>query len=301
MIESAQNSKQLSILDLHAKIETRLMQTVPRLGVAFELIDAGPYAVQGPASRTRAILSASVGLDCGADEDIAIDVGCAVEILHCVSLILDDLPSMDNAAERRGARSHHAAFGQAATILTALALFNGVINALSTLALPSQQKLLMIETLTGFVHPDGAISGQLLDLAGSQSSNSNHNASHVHHLKAAHLFELACVLGIYAGNGAGTNANLFRSLGHHLGMLYQILDDARDLAQDSRGNHGSNIFNSHAGKDARLLWQSHLEVIQQELAYLSGGYSRDYLSRLVKKMESELDLIVGSGPEWNID
>ena len=94
------------------------------------------HALLAPAKRARPLMTMLTAAELGADPMKALDAGCAVELVHTASLILDDLPCMDDAKTRRGLPATHAAFGEATAVLAAIAMLTrafGIIAGMESL------------------------------------------------------------------------------------------------------------------------------------------------------------------------
>ena len=146
---------------LRELIEDALQDFLPlsRLESAARLNDAIHYAVFPGGKRMRPLLTLLGARIAGVPLDDALPAACAVEFLHTSSLIFDDLPSMDDAALRRGSATLHLVFGEDIALLAALALLN------QAYALFGSNTCLLAEAVA-CIGSNGMIGGQALDLAG---------------------------------------------------------------------------------------------------------------------------------------
>ena len=204
------------------------------------LAKAMRHAVFAGGSRLRPRVLMAVAESCGAvDECVCMHAAVAVELLHCASLVHDDLPSFDDAAVRRGKPSVHAAFGEATAVLVGDALLVGAFQALYQLADEHSQRAMkligMLAKAAG--PPEGIIAGQ----AWEQEKDVNVQA--YHRSKTATLFEMSAMAGAVCGGGEPRE---FRAVGEWVGRAYQIADDLRDQL----GN--SEDMGKPAGKDQQL-------------------------------------------------
>src|SRR6201995_572830 len=197
-------------------------------------------AVFPKGARVRPRLCHAVARACGDDEPKATEAaGAAIELLHCASLVHDDLPCFDNAATRRGRPSVHAAFGEPLAVLAGGAL---IVLAFQTMARASCSPLRMtrlISTVGSAVGvPHGIVAGQAWEC------EAEIDLSHYHRSKTGALFAASTVCGAAA---AGVeNAEAGRCLGEKIGEAYQVADDIRDAASDEE-EAGKPV-----GKDAAL-------------------------------------------------
>jgi geranylgeranyl diphosphate synthase type II len=185
------------------------------------------HAVFPRGARIRPRLCLAVAMACGDDApDMADAAAAAIELLHCASLVHDDLPCFDNADTRRGKPSVHRAFGEPLAVLAGDAL---IVLAFQTLAYaagcaPQRLPALMLTVGRSVGVPCGIVAGQAwecetaADLAQYQRE------------KTGALFAAATVSGAAA---AGAEAECWRLLGERLGEAYQVADDIRDVASTS--------------------------------------------------------------------
>ncbi len=217
-------------MDALARIELALGAAVgwadapdgpPRLAAAMR------HAVFPGGARVRARLCLAVARACGeSDPELSDAAASAIELLHCASLVHDDLPCFDDASLRRGKPSVHQAFGEGLALLAGDAL---IVLAFETLArgaacAPHRLATLMLIVGRSAGTPTGIAAGQawecepLVDLAAYQRA------------KTGALFAAATLAGAAA---AGAEAECWRTLGERLGEAYQVADDIRDVASDS--------------------------------------------------------------------
>lgn len=216
-------------MDQQARIERTLELAVRRVEVSGgppRLAAAIRYAVFPGGARIRPRLCLAVAAACGADLSTTADAGAAaIELLHCASLVHDDLPCFDDAAIRRGKPSVHHAFGEQLAVLAGDALIVLAFESLAT-ALADRTDLLapMLLTLTRAVGaPTGIIAGQAWESETAVPLETYQRA------KTGSLFVAATMLGAIAGN---CDANSWRALGEYLGEAYQVADDICDATAD---------------------------------------------------------------------
>src|SRR5688572_18551433 len=108
--------------DYQRAAETELRRLVPESGDRVQQSMA--YTVLAPSKRVRPVLTLLCAELCGGRTERALPIAASIELVHAASLILDDLPSMDDAPLRRGRPTNHKEFGEAIAILAAFALLN---------------------------------------------------------------------------------------------------------------------------------------------------------------------------------
>ncbi len=193
----------------------------PRLAAAMR------HAVFPRGARIRARLCLAVASACGDDQPAVSDAAAAaIELLHCASLVHDDLPCFDDAATRRGRPSVHRAFGEPLAVLAGDAL---IVLAFQTLARGAVAAPRRMATLLGTIGaavgvPNGIVAGQAWECEPSVELAAYQRA------KTGALFAAASVAGAAA---AGASPLRWRALGELLGEAYQVADDIRDAVCDA--------------------------------------------------------------------
>jgi geranylgeranyl pyrophosphate synthase len=198
--------------------------------------DGGPvheamrYAVIGNAQRIRPVMALRVARMLCVQNQAMLRLAAAVELLHCASLIVDDLPCMDNEQERRGRPAVHIAYGEANALLAAFGLValaaRHVVDGEVEDA--DQYRLRRFQiALLNVMDVAGLIGGQSLDLALNGSVSHRHRLR-VIELKTVPLFELAVRAGFaLASISVETEARLI-SFGRAYGLAFQLTDDHVD-------------------------------------------------------------------------
>jgi farnesyl diphosphate synthase len=184
----------------------------------------------------------------GSSPDRLDAAAAAIELIHCYSLIHDDLPAMDNDDLRRGKPTSHKVFGEATAILTGDALLTLAFEILSDPKLnpiPAEQQIQMIQILSEKSGMRGMIEGQALDLAseGKHQTISFENLCQIHNKKTGALIEAAVTLGAIASLGSEstqTNHNIqiiipkLQEYARCIGLTFQIQDDILDMTSDAK-------------------------------------------------------------------
>ncbi len=230
------------------------MENIERIEAALEAAlavqqgDAGPPLLAAAmrdsvfpgGARIRPLLTLAVAQACGADDlALAAAAGAAIELMHCASLVHDDLPCFDNALMRRGRPSVFAAHGERLAVLSGDALIVAAFQSLAAAASTCPQRLLpLMQTISAAVGaPSGIIAGQAWECETRVALSDYQRA------KTGALFVAATVGGAQA---AGVDAEPWRVLGECLGEAYQVADDIRDVASDPE------TLGKPVGQDAAL-------------------------------------------------
>ncbi len=233
------------------------------------------YAVFPAGHRIRPQLCLAVAHACGDRDPAAADAAAvAIELLHCASLVHDDLPCFDNADLRRGKASVHMAFGEPLAVLTGDAL---IVQAFATLGAQVRQNPLVMATLIGIVAesvgaPRGVVAGQAWECEVAVPLSDYQRA------KTGALFVAATAAGAAA---AGQDPAPWRSLGEKLGEAYQVADDLRDVLCDAE-ELGKPI-----GQDAKRLRPN-------AAAELGVGGAKAYLEGLMTAAVASIPECPGS-------
>jgi len=219
-------------------IESRLSEIIPSETTwPVRLHEAQRHALLSPGKRFRPLLCVFIaqggGIKDGADLDAAITTGCVAEMVHAASLILDDLPCMDDADLRRNQPTTHIAFDESTAILSATALLNRAFGALSRLdQVPAERRIEMIDLLSYAVGSKGLIAGQMADLANTDTGTSIAEIERLNTLKTGALFDFSVdAAAILAGMHASQRAAL-KDFSYHLGLAFQLLDDVKDAVMN---------------------------------------------------------------------
>jgi geranylgeranyl diphosphate synthase, type II len=182
-----------------------------------------------PGSRWRPLLTLATARAAGIEASAALPAAVAVELTHTASLVLDDLPCMDDAAERRGQAPTHQSIGTGGAILVAMALLAKAAELLGQT--PGQGGALVASWGRAF-GLDGMAGGQVVDLAGSFQAGGA--ARRLHRRKTTALSAFATEAGARAANCPEPCVQRLTCFGRDLGWAYQLADDAADSAEDGR-------------------------------------------------------------------
>lgn len=220
-------------LGLRRRIDARLAELLAVPGDP-ALRSAMAEAVLAGGRRLRAILALLACRAVGGEDAEALDLACAVEMVHAASLALDDLPAMDDAAERRGLPALHRRHGEAVAILASVALLARAFDIAGEC--DRRMGIAAVSSLARAVGPAGMCSGQVADLAGRRGGGVRPIApamiERLHRRKSGCLIAAACELGAMAGGGGPAARRVLAGYGSRLGIAYQIVDDIADVEGD---------------------------------------------------------------------
>lgn len=254
----------------------------------------------GKLIRARLVLAAAGahGFEPGPAERLA----CAVEYFHIASLMLDDLPCMDDADTRRGQPCAHRVYGEASTILGALAFINRAyaLAGFAFAAYPAEIRMRATACLDACLGPAGLTGGQAADLSFAESDRSARAVSSIASRKTGALFWLAVYFPALLAAPSAGELRALKALCIYWGLAYQAADDLQDVLLNAfetgkttgrdRALNRPNL--AHAiGVDAaqarvgRLLGQARravgrLETVSPRWGYL-GGFHREFVEPMV--------------------
>ena len=232
------------LADGRRRVDDALEKTLPPLGTPpASLHEAMRYTALLPGKRLRGIVVlASCELLKG-EPETALPLAVAVELVHASSLILDDLPSMDNATLRRGRPTLHRVAGEANAILASVGLLNMAFATVTAApALKERGRGRAIAVLAEAIGGAGLVGGQVADLEATGRRLDLDALEYVHSHKTGALFIAAAELGTVAAGGRERDAEALRHYAKNLGLAFQITDDLLDYS----GNPETT------GKDAGL-------------------------------------------------
>ncbi len=228
---------------MRMQVDSRLAALLPDpAGPHDEVAGAMQAAVLGSGKRLRPLLTLSIGEALGCRSAGLLDFACAVELVHCASLVLDDMPAMDDALLRRGKPTVHLRFGEDVAMLATVALVTEALRiAAGAPGLPAAACASAVQVLCAAVGPAGLVRGQYRDLRESDGPRSAAAAAEANAQKTGVLFAAALELGALAAGATSAVADLRRAA-LALGQAFQLADDLEDTMPDG------NAAGEDAGK-----------------------------------------------------
>lgn len=232
---------------LHEQCDHALKRALPELNKQpNRLLEAMHYAVFNGGKRLRPMLVFATASSFTDDLTALEPAAAAVELIHCYSLVHDDLPAMDDDDLRRGKPTCHKAFDEATAILVGDALQSLAFEVLSHSSITAQTLIQMQRLLAKASGALGMAGGQSLDLCAENQTINLQQLQNIHRLKTGALIEASVMLGAL---GAGLNdTTLLKSLSQFaqlMGLAFQIQDDILDV----EGN--THVLGKTAGQDAQ--------------------------------------------------
>ena len=284
-------SEQKNIIDNNLK---RLFEENKNFSYPNELWDAVKYSLLDGGKRIRGIfcLAALESINNKYFED-CLTVACSIEIVHAMSLIHDDLPSMDNDDLRRGKPSCHKAFGEAIAILAGDAMLSLAFQLVTehTKNISPIQKLNLINILAR-AFTLGLVPGQVLDLMNSDNEGDLKLTENIYKLKTAELIRASILCGAIIGLDSDNQSENklfklpekekilehFSNFGLKVGIAFQIIDDILDITSDTK------TLGKTSGKDKEQKKGTYPMIIGIE-------HSKEIAENLISEAKSELKKI----------
>ncbi len=269
-------------LMLLADIEQRLDRLLPAENERDCVGLAMREGALAPGKRIRPVLLIMAAQDLGYRDDAGglLDFACAIEMVHAASLILDDIPCMDDAELRRGRPTIHRQFGEPVAILAAVALLSRAFGVIAQAdGISSQAKTQAVAELSHAVGIQGLVQGQFRDLTEGGQPRSADAIQLTNHYKTSALFSAAMQMAaVVAGAPLESREKLHR-FALDLGQAFQLLDDLcdglSDTGKDAHQDAGkSTLVNMLGNKVVEKRLRDHLQRADRQLASAcEGGYA----------------------------
>jgi geranylgeranyl diphosphate synthase, type II len=268
-----------------------LNQTLNNISESF-VKDAMQYALLSEGKRLRPFLVYCVS-NKDIDDAILLEVAISIEMIHTYSLVHDDLPAMDNDDYRRGRLTTHKAFDEATAILAGDALLTYTFSKLSKLNISPEDKLELISIIADASGADGMILGQAQDMI--NDINADLSIEELYKLytnKTGKLFAAALKMGNVLA-GKPVDQELFDSIGHKLGIVFQIQDDylektskfetlGKSITSDSVNNKNTIVLRLGLEKSKQLI-NDLFDELNRDIIDLSRNYP--YLIGIINWMK----------------
>jgi geranylgeranyl diphosphate synthase type II len=206
---------------------TRALDAFVPASTGAPVVDAMRYTLLAPSKRVRAVLVLLSAELCGTSAR-AMPAACAVEAIHGASLILDDLPCMDDAPLRRGRPSAHVEFGEAVAVLAAFGLLNDAYGHLARAYEPTLATKITA-LYADAVGLDGLVAGQAEDVLATDTTLTFDTLERIHRRKTGVLFSAAATAGALSAGGSADDIAALTAYAKNLGLAFQIVDDLLDV------------------------------------------------------------------------
>ncbi len=253
------------LTQVQQQVEQQLNYWLPETPVditdpaALRLHEAMRYGVYNGGKRIRPLFTYASAQALGGSFDQVHGVACAVELIHCYSLVHDDLPAMDNDDLRRGKPTCHKAYDDATAILVGDALQTLAYRALIDHpgeSVAASDKVKMLTLLTDACGAAGLAGGQAMDLACEQQPIELDRLENIHRLKTARLIQASIQLAALAVGGYDSvQWQALSRFGDLVGVSFQVRDDILDVEGDTA------VIGKSQGADQQLGKSTYVSVL----------------------------------------
>ncbi len=244
------------------------------------LQEAMRYSVLGPGKRLRPLLVLLANRACGGVFEHALPAACAVELIHCYSLIHDDLPAMDDDDLRRGRPTCHRQFDEATAILAGDALIPLAFEIICRDSPTVEIAARCCHQLAVAAGATQLVGGQVDDLAAQFAEIDLQKLEQIHLRKTAAMIAVSLGLGAITASANESQQTALENFGKNLGLAFQIADDLLDLRGDE----------DKMGKRARK------DQVLGKLTYPTALGIEDSIRLANLLVEEALQMLVGFGP-----
>jgi len=259
-----------------------------------ELVQAMRYSVFAGGKRLRPVLMLAIAEMFDKPAKQVLQAACAVEYMHTSTLILDDLPCMDDSDLRRGRASLHKKFGQSTAILASYALvalaFDLLMKNAERVSDDSRLALNVTESMSRAMGHKGICAGQYVDLKSGAKKIDFKTLTYLHEHKTADLFVASCRIAGYLCNANAAQLKALSDYGKNMGLAFQIFDDMLSLSktdselgkQTKKDKDSPNAVNLFGIERAKALLKKYSQKSNASLRIFAGkaGILRDFLGVL---------------------
>jgi len=240
-----------ALAEIAGEVNAELDRLLPEVaGPEGRVVDAMRYAALDGGKRLRPFLAVASSDLFGVPRASSLRVGAAIEMVHCYSLVHDDLPAMDDDDLRRGRPTVHRKFDEAAAILAGDALLT---EAFAVLAAPDTHadgavRAALVAELARAAGAAGMVGGQMIDLlAGGLALDAN-GLARLQNLKTGCLIAIGCRAGAVLGGQGPEVVEALGAYGLSMGLAFQIADDVLDVEGSAAETGKATGKDAAAGK-----------------------------------------------------
>ncbi len=253
-------------------------------GPESRLFEAMRYSTLGGGKRLRPFLALKSAELFDVAPEHALRAGAAVELVHCYSLVHDDLPAMDDDDLRRGRPTCHVRFGEATAVLAGDALLTLAFEVLADPATHDEPAIRceLVRALAVAAGAEGMAGGQMFDLEAESRTLDLDDVVRLQSLKTGQLFRFSCESGAILGGGGEAERAALVAYARDLGLAFQIADDLLDHEGDE------SEVGKKVGKDAAAGKATFVSLLGAEGA-------RERARRLAEKAAGNLDIFGEKG------
>jgi geranylgeranyl diphosphate synthase, type II len=267
------------IARVNAAIEQALDKSVPMM-YPERLHESMRYSLLAGGKRIRPALCLAACELVGGEMETAMPTACALEMIHTMSLIHDDLPSMDNDDFRRGKPTNHKVYGEEMAILAGDALLSHAFEYIGreTKGVSADKVVRVIVDVAKCVGSEGLVGGQVVDIDSEGAGPENvtiETLQYIHAHKTGALLEVSVTAGAILGGASEEQIGKLERYAQSIGLAFQVVDDILDCTQSSEQ------LGKTAGKDEAVGKATYPSLVGLE-------ESRRIAADLIAKAKGEL-------------
>ena len=249
------------------------------------VIEAMRYVALAGGKRVRPFLVTASAELFGVDRGRALRAAAAVEMVHCYSLVHDDLPAMDDDDLRRGKPTCHIAFDEATAILAGDALLTYAFEVLGDAATHDDASVRadLVVALAQASGQAGMVGGQMIDLYAEDHEFDVPEITRLQRMKTGALIAVSCDMGAILGTASDQARHALRAYAHDVGLAFQIADDLLDVEGDEAE------VGKKTGKDANAGKATFVSLLGVERAHEQAEMLSDQAREHLKVFGAEAD------------
>jgi geranylgeranyl diphosphate synthase type II len=277
-------------------IEAALEEHFPPMPkYATRVYESMRYTLFSKAKRIRPLLMLIIAETFKCDLKKVLPFACAIEYVHTSSLILDDLPCMDDATLRRDKPANHIVFGENIAILAAIGLLNHAYSLIAKFNddVDNNKLLEILDIMTAAISIDGLVGGQSLDLIHKEKKVELDVLEYMHRCKTASLFVASADISAILCNAKEKERKALTNYAKYIGLAFQISDDLSDqlltekeLGKDVKKDTLSTTYVSFYGVEGTIKFIN--ELIENAKKELTGlNYDCSLLIQLADKLKNK--------------
>ncbi len=240
-------------------------------GPEARVVEAMRYSALSGGKRIRPFLVTASSDLFTVDKPSALRAAAAIEMVHCYSLIHDDLPAMDDDDLRRGKAACHIKFDEATAILAGDALLTKAFEVLADDKTHgnSAVRVELIQALAKAAGDAGMVGGQMLDLVAEDHALNMPEITRLQRMKTGALIAVSCAVGAILGRASEKAHHALHAYAHDIGLAFQIADDLLDVEGDEKE------VGKKTGKDAAAGKATFVSLLGRERAREQAGLLAD--------------------------
>ncbi len=273
----------------NAKVVTRVLDDLLEVGDGPEarVVEAMRYTALSGGKRIRPFLVTASADLFSVDKPSALRAAAAIEMVHCYSLIHDDLPAMDDDDLRRGKATCHIEFDEATAILAGDALLTKAFEVLADDRTHGNATVRaeLILALAQAAGDAGMVGGQMLDLVAEEHTLNMPEVTRLQRMKTGALISVSCEAGAILGRASEKTRQALHAYAHDIGLAFQIADDLLDVEGDEKK------VGKKTGKDADAGKATFVSLLGVERAREQAALLADQAAAHLETFEEKGELL----------